>query len=519
PGSYARRLLVRQQGLQDFEGWSLATLFAAGGVTLRRAPFDSMVTYANFPAPGSAEEKPESAGEPRLESYRGDLTSAFPCTLAVLPTEGDALSFELAAHASRVPNAEALLDRFLALLESLVEEDSESIDAWRQSAPRPLAQTAARERAPAAAPRALGGTGAEAPATATEAQLMRLWNDLITVQEYGADDNFFDLGGHSLLVPQMLQRIETDFGVEMPLGAVFENASIRALAARIDEAHDLGGAREQGEGARAWRPLVAIRPEGSGGPPLFMVHGLGGEVGWFYNLANYLRADLPLFGLQAPPEPLEDLEAMASLYLEEVRRAQPAGLPYRLGGYCVGGGVAYEMARQLEEAGERCELLVLIDSVPHAHIAGQEASPARGLKDRLGHLLAKEPKEIVRSTQDFARRAGRRLKERLPGADDGPLELDHVLDMDTLPRVYHRASRSHFRAMRDYLPGPYGGRILLLRTRDERFGEDFGWGEVAAEASEIAVERVPGKHVDVLKEPYVAVVGGKISAALEDPGP
>ena len=118
---------------------------------------------------------------------------------------------------------------------------------------------------------------------------------------------------------------------------------------------------------------------------------------------------------------------------------------------------------------------------------------------------------MVRSASDFLAQASKRL---MPSGDDTdrPMELDDVLDMSTLPVVYHEPSRRHFRAMRDYQPGPFNGDAWLLRTNDERFGEDFGWGELVG--GELHVERIPGRHIDVLKEPHVQVVGAKLSAAL-----
>ncbi|MEM1181564.1 MAG: condensation domain-containing protein [Acidobacteriota bacterium] len=502
PAKLARAVHRRQAAMQALPPRPLARLFDLGGVRLLRPPFDTLLTVANFPTSPSG----SPAGEPelRLAELRGGVTSNFPLTTALIPAD-DSLQVEARYDARRIDTdrVEALLERFTALLETLPQEP-ETLADWRHLAPRKLPEPETTRQAPAAAARPLGGTGAAGPGTDTEAQLMRLWNDLMAVQEYGVDDNFFDLGGHSLLVPQMLLRIEQDFGVALPLGVVFEEATVRAIARAIDG--------RRGGRAVDWRPLVPIRPRtGPGGePPLFMVHGLGGEVGWFYGLANFLDEAVPLYGLQAPPEPHDEIESMARRYLDEVRSVQSQG-PYRLGGYCIGGGVAYEMARQLEAAGEQASLLVLIDSVPQAHIVDQQA--AVPLAGRVKRLLQKDPREMVRSTRDFATQAARKLRSKLDSErDDRPLELDDVLDMTTLPQVYHRPSRRHFRAMRDYEPGPLGGDAWLLRTADPRFGEDFGWGPLVA--GELHVERIPGRHIDVLKEPHVQVVAAKLSRAL-----
>ena len=482
-------------------------LFEMGGVTLLRPPFDSLLTFANFPV-GS---KPAGDDEVVIEELHGGVTSNFPLTIAIVPRDGELqlnARFDLGRLDGR--RVAALLARFAALLEALHEEP-ESLSELMQQAPAKLPERAKKPRreGPAKAARPLGGTGAEAPGGQTETQLMRIWNDLVAVQEYGPEDNFFELGGHSLLVPQMLLRIEQDFGVDLPLGVVFEEATVRAIAKAIDARRD-----DEAGHASEWRPLVPIRPQTdrssdpSSEAPLFMVHGLGGEVGWFYGLANFLDEGVPLYGLQSPPEPFDELEAMASRYLQEVRQIQPHG-PYRFGGYCIGGGVAYEMARQATADGDEVSTLVLIDSVPQAHIVDQQAPVA--LAGRVKRLLSKEPREMVRSASDFLAQASKRL---MPSGDDTdrPMELDDVLDMSTLPVVYHEPSRRHFRAMRDYQPGPFDGDAWLLRTNDERFGEDFGWGELVG--GELHVERIPGRHIDVLKEPHVQVVGAKLSAAL-----
>src|SRR6185295_18712292 len=111
-------------------------------------------------------------------------------------------------------------------------------------------------------------------------------------------------------------------------------------------------------------PLVPVQPKGSR-PPLFLVHGAGGDVLWGYaNLAKHLHPEQPLYGIKSRGrlglDEFDRLEEMASYYLEEIRAVQPRG-PYYLGGYCFGGNVAYEMARQLRERGEQVAFVALID--------------------------------------------------------------------------------------------------------------------------------------------------------------
>ncbi len=164
----------------------------------------------------------------------------------------------------------------------------------------------------------------EPPANAVEAQLMRLWLELIDVPSIDRQSNFFELGGHSLLIPSLIERVRQDFAVELPLGVIFEAPTISELAQVV----------EAGSPRHSWKSLVSIR---SGGDrrPLYLVHGLAGEISYFYNLVRYLEPDRPVYGLQAPAEPFDQMEPMATHYLQEIRREQPEG-PYLLGGYCLG---------------------------------------------------------------------------------------------------------------------------------------------------------------------------------------
>jgi len=514
-----------QQGLQRLESCSLVRLMEAGGVALRRAPFDTLVAYANFPMAAKSVD-PEDPGQLAIGEFHGDITSGYPLTLAIKPPLRSEGPLRIEAHYATAlfssDEVDALLARFDALILETLKQEVTTLGEILEKAPCALDHTfadrAERRSVVVEAVRPLGGTGAAAPETATEAQLMRIWNDLVDVQEYGVDDNFFDLGGHSLLVPQMIERVSQDFGVELPLGAIVEAPTVRGLSRAID------GASEGERSATDWPSLVRVRGGGREAP-LFMVHGLGGEVGWFYNLANYLDPSIPLFGLQAPPAPFDDVPKMAAHYVREMRSAQSSG-PYRIGGYCVGGGVAYEMAQQLQEVGESVEVLVLIDSVPQAHAFGG-GSLSSQLGGRLRRLASKEPREILSSVADAARKATRRVAKRAvagsvrdrsaTGGGPAPMELADVLDLRTLPQVYHHASEQHFRAMRDYVPQPYRGDVWLFRTGNPQFGHDFGWAPLIQ--GELHVEQVEGRHIDVLKEPHVRGLGGKLSQVIESVAP
>lgn len=528
-------LQAAQRQLEAVGHVPLDRLLAAGGVTLRRPPFDTLVAIANFPGFETPSGGHEGGREVRIRDVRGDVTSGLPLALAIVVERE--IRLEARFDPAHVPagRVAALLRRFEALLAAVVgtgdtaapnvgvlldalpADRSADLSSTTDETPVPVTQpvpVAEPVPEPVAASRSETGasSSADREGDPVENQMMRIWNDLIEIRDLSRDDPFFAVGGHSLLVPSLLLRIEQDFGVRLPMGALYAAPSIRQLAEAVRQKRDA----DAGSTAVTWPSLVPIRKDGDASP-LFMVHGLGGEVGWFYGLADHLAARVPLYGLQAPGEPFDDLVAMAKHYVSRMRELLPRG-PYRLGGYCVGGGIAYEMAQQLVAVGEEVDVLVLVDSVPQATVAGQGTPPLVRATRRMRHLLSKTPRAMATSIADAARRGGRRLVEKGRqrtngdgGAVAGP-ELDDVLDMRTLPPVYHRAARRHFRAMRDYRPVPYPGDVWLFRTADPRFGEDFGWGALVGGA--LHVTKVPGGHLDVLRPPAVRTVGAVLSEVL-----
>jgi phthiocerol/phenolphthiocerol synthesis type-I polyketide synthase E len=196
---------------------------------------------------------------------------------------------------------------------------------------------------------------------ATTKQLMSIWQELLGIDSVEPDQNYFDLGGDSSLAVHLFVQIERVFNVKLPLATLFEAPTIEELARILRRE-----ARSSG-----WSPLVPIQTAGSR-PPFFCVHGAGGNVLIYRDLARRLGSDQPFYGLQAPGldgscPPLARVEDMAALYAREIRRAQPSG-PYFIGGYCLGGTIAFEIARQIRAQGEHVALLAMFDTTDWSKI-------------------------------------------------------------------------------------------------------------------------------------------------------
>ncbi|BET69508.1 hypothetical protein ASA1KI_44260 [Opitutales bacterium ASA1] len=199
-----------------------------------------------------------------------------------------------------------------------------------------------------------GGAEYAAPRTADELALVRIWCDVLGVSDIGIRDDFFDLGGDSIVAVRVLEAVREEFGVDVTLGTLAAGPTIEAFARNM---------RPGAEAAR-WRSLVPIRT-GGGLTPLFCVHGGMGNVGSFPRLARQLPDDQPFYGLQwdglTGDDGTRTIEAMAARYLREIRSVQTSG-PYLLAGHCIGGLIAAETARLLAAQGERVEMVFLIDS-------------------------------------------------------------------------------------------------------------------------------------------------------------
>lgn len=193
------------------------------------------------------------------------------------------------------------------------------------------------------------------PRDALEAQLIKIWEEVLGRQPVSIKSNFFEVGGHSLLAVRVLAQMEKIFGQNLPLAAFFQTPTVEQLANAIR--------KNQTGAVTSPSSLVALQPAGSK-PPFFCVPGnLGNVFVDLGDLARHLGPDQPFYGLQDGPHNPSRIEAVAAYYLSEIRSVQPEG-PYLLGGVCWGGIVAFEIAQQLQTQGQRVALLVLIEPAP-----------------------------------------------------------------------------------------------------------------------------------------------------------
>jgi amino acid adenylation domain-containing protein len=329
------------------------------------------------------------------------------------------------------------------------------------------------------------------PTTGTESVVAAVWAQELGLDRVGVTDTFRDLGGRSIAALRVVLRLKEATGAEIPLASLLVNGTVAALAAAIDSGS-----------TGADSILVPLR-EAAGAPPLFLVHPLGGTVFCYTELADAMPPDQPLVGIQAfdltrsgGPGP-GDVAEIAERYLQAVRAVQPEG-PYRLGGWCMGGLLAFEMARRLEEAGERTAMLAIIDSsfadpVPPAWVDDDVAAILGAFADTLpisrAELRAVPP--------------GDRLRYALSVAEGHVARPDvgNVEDLRRLVALYRRHARALL-AYRDSPPPPYHGDAIVIRGELAPHAEpDLGWGPRVA--GRLLVAETPGDHRSLLSPPHV----------------
>ena len=342
-----------------------------------------------------------------------------------------------------------------------------------------------RKALPAPQPSAISADHV-APVNAVESQLVAMWEEILAKKPISVRDNFFDLGGHSLLAVRLMRRIEQNFKRKLPLTTLFEAPTIEQFAALLQQ--------------ERWTPsqasLVPIQPEGDR-PPFFCIHGLGGTVLRFNALARHMGTDRPFYGVQA--QGLEgdrgfhtSVEEMAAFYIKEIRSFQPEG-PYNVGGYSLGGLIAFEMARQLQADGQEIGVLALLDTYP---------GKAKSNKMLLSSLMSLPRKEQLAYVAHRAKRIRKGIKRRFEAL--------------FLPRPLKEVRRVFAIAEDKYKPQVYFGSATWFRATEKGLRgvdnptDDWSkWVTGGVEVHEIA-----GDHGSILKEPDVRYLAESLRSCL-----
>ena len=360
------------------------------------------------------------------------------------------------------------------------------------------------------------------PYLGLQLQLIAIWEEVLGVRGIGIRDDFFDLGGNSLLAMRMLQRAEVACGKVILPSALFRNPTVEHLAGEM--------ARE----ARDESPMLLRVHDTGARTPFFYLHGdLSGGGFYSLKLSRALGPDQPFYVL--PPQDIRTLSAapsieeMATAHLEALRAVRPNG-PYVIGGFCISGLVAYELAQQLKASGETVEMLLIIDAAPDRTLRVlRSATGVLGAvfrwsgEKRVAHFgrctvwrarlaLRFAPKRggaVQAPSRSILTRFGRRSRKAAPPASPEVSDSAAPPERD-LPSIFQWASAG-------YRPRPYDGPVALLLSEDVLGHADNvsrAWQQLAPA---VTVEPLQGSHLECITE-HVEALADKIQGCLERAG-
>ncbi len=345
-----------------------------------------------------------------------------------------------------------------------------------------------------------------APRRGLERELADIWQLALRVDRVGLDDDFFELGGDSLLALEVVQEVEDLVDRRLPLATLFEAPTIAELSSLLGDA----------DWIPSRRTLVPIRASGSKTPLYFVATASGRR------LSDHLDPERPFYTIH--PRGFADdaaevrIEEMAAGYLREIRAVQPHG-PYLLGGACMGGQVAFEMARQLMAEGEVVARTIVVES----YAPGIMGFAPRHWRGRVFAWVFFNRRTGTR--RQVTRTLAKLERSRAGGAVLSAASRVRHLDKDQAPEVADQrlthamrdVQRSRIRALLAYSPPPLPSELVVFRgERDDDDIPNLGWDQFATGGIEL--HEIAGHHESVLHEPQVSRLASELNDCLERSG-
>jgi thioesterase domain-containing protein/non-ribosomal peptide synthetase component F len=362
----------------------------------------------------------------------------------------------------------------------------------------------------------------QATMSQSERDMTRIWRQVLKIEELDVDSNFFDLGGHSLLLARLQIVLKREFNVQLTAAEVFRHPTIGALAAWLAQTQsDAKEVARQGARGPAYQNphIIPIQPLGKG-HPIFVIS----QSMIFRTLAAELGTEQPVYAIQTLEQ---DNAAMATVsyeqlidfYVRLIREVQPSG-PYRLAGWCVSAWIAYGVARRLEQMGQQIELAMIIDAWAPAYWNNQPrlrrrlmlaiyhfqrfrwtgGRPKKSGEDKPGSFLQ-------RSLQAFTVAVGKlggRLERWATPAESRQTQEEQL--------TQHLQATARLAAT----TGPLQGKALLFRSEEEPTGPmlagDMGWSKLFGR--HVEVEVMPGDHHEIFNPPGARMMALRARAVL-----
>ncbi|MEQ8200708.1 MAG: AMP-binding protein [Syntrophomonadaceae bacterium] len=344
--------------------------------------------------------------------------------------------------------------------------------------------------------------------TPTESTILDLWKYILDQDYIHLDDNFFDLGGDSLIAAELLAAIETSLGCVLPVNQFFRKSTVRELAELVEKTPQ----------SSLYNHLVPIRPEGSKAP-LFLIHDVHGDVVTYHNIAEHIDPERPVYGMnfsfqKEAWDASTTLTEIAHTYVEEVLQFKSAG-PYYLGGLSIGGAIAFEMARLLMERKNRVVVFMLDTySEAYMHKSQKAITSFRNVFKYGADTIRKTPPadipQLFRQRLAPARRVVLNVLQSKEFSKD-PMKLDAALSNPDKPELLkNKFLLSHVH--HNYHPDYYPGKIYYFKA-GKRKDANVYWQSLVREL--VLIEKNCG-HTDFVEPGYAEDTAREINAVLDE---
>jgi amino acid adenylation domain-containing protein len=349
--------------------------------------------------------------------------------------------------------------------------------------------------------------------SSTELEMTHMWRKLFQGEPITADSDFFELGGDSLLLVRLQSMISRKFGLRLEAVDITNHFTIGKLAKWVEERQASGGDPEK---MPAPDPRLLPLQKIGNGDPFFILP----QMMYFRALAEELGTEQPVYAIQMMDEDLPkemdsaSMEDLARLYIGLIRKVQPSG-PYRLGGWCLWGWMAYEVARLLEEQGEVVEILIIVDAVAPGF--WERYSRSRQLLMKTTQLAYRLAWLVIRFGRvSFAQRDKERLRRQRTLA----ISMASLLPRRFRPEGYvtemARIEQIASQAARDYKPSPVKANVLLftseVRPTGSFMGNDMGWGAVLGRP--MRLNSLPGNHTEIFHPVPASIMAALVRKSL-----
>ncbi|MEM9005646.1 MAG: condensation domain-containing protein [Cyanobacteria bacterium P01_F01_bin.86] len=386
------------------------------------------------------------------------------------------------------------------------------------------------------------------PRNRLELQLVNIWEKVLGIQPISVKDNFFDLGGESLMAMRLFAQIERQLGKNLSLAMLLQTPTVEQLAQVLQQ--------QKGQATDALRSLVTLQI-GDAKPPLFIIPPGATTALHYAPLLHYLDADQSVYGLEylgmdGKDFPHTCVEDMATHYIQEIQTLQPEG-PYFLVGRCFGGVVAFEIAQQLQAQGQQVALLGILDTLRPPGYRDYAEKPAQPADKTPQPSSVAKPQKVSKQTaakqtaakQTAASKPGYYFQRLTQLLQEGTLRatiasrLEHKT-FHLLDRIHTRAKKQQFlfptlqkvifsslsqdsrisftfraqkKARKTYVAEVYPGKITLFNNSEFKPGSQAGWAHLAGDG--LVCCQVPGDHKTMFREPHVRVTAAKLMSHLQ----